>query len=130
MSTFPTKLTAGDDLIPSFLVHDARFARAKPLSKIINLSISASAFPGLWKRTKIVPIHKKGNAAELQNYRSIAILSNFSKVFEKVIFYCVFSNCRSFIPTLQHGFLPGRSTCTNLAVITQFISEHLDRREQ
>ncbi|XP_063924575.1 uncharacterized protein LOC135138527 [Zophobas morio] len=59
MSTFSCKHTAGDDQIPSFLVHDARFALAKPLTFIINMAISKSIFPDRWKRARITPIFKK-----------------------------------------------------------------------
>lgn len=43
------------------------------------------------------------------------MLSNLTKLF-------------AYISTHQNGFLPYRFTCTNLAIILQFISEQLDRR--
>ena len=34
------------------------------------------------------------------------------------------------ISPCQHGFFPGRSTLTNLVCFTQFVAEHLDKKQQ
>ena len=130
MASFPIKHTAGDDQIPSFLIHDARYALATPLTIIINKAISSSSFPTRWKRARIVPVHKKNDYTQLKNYRPIAILSNFAKVFEQVIYKSIFNHIQPYISPNQHGFLPGRSTITNLITITQFICEQLDNAGQ
>ena len=114
MSTFPIKNTAGEDQIPSFLIHDTRFALIKPFVVIINKGISSSTFPVRWKRARIIPIHKKNEQSQLKNYRPIAILSNFAKIFEQVIYKSIFNNIQSYISPYQHGFISGRSTVTNL----------------
>jgi hypothetical protein len=77
-----------------------------------------------------VPIHKGGNLAQIENYRPVALLSSFSKVFEIAIFNSLSSVWRSFLTPSQHGFSRGRSTVTNLVCVTQFISKWLDRRGQ
>jgi hypothetical protein len=77
-----------------------------------------------------VPIHKGGNLAQIENYRPVALLSSFSKVFETAIFNSLSSVWRSYLTPSQHGFLRGRFTVTNLVCVMQFISECLDRRGQ
>lgn len=130
MSSLPNKLTAGDDGVPSFFVRDCRCVLARPLALIINLSLRTCTFPELWKRARICPVFKKGDVSDISNYRPISILSNFAKVYEVVISNHIFTNVRSFLSTNQHGFMPGRSTITNLAAVTQFICEALDRKQQ
>lgn len=130
MSKFPNNFNAGDDLIPAFLLKDARFVLAKPLTFVINLSIETSTFPNLWKRARICPVFKKGDKSLVDNYRPISILSNFAKVFEHVIYSCLCYNTKSIVSNYQHGFLRGRSTVTNLTVITEYISRVLDDRGQ
>nr|XP_022907402.1 uncharacterized protein LOC111418925 [Onthophagus taurus] len=85
MRGFSSKLTAGEDQIPSFLVRDVRFALAKPLMYIINRSITASIFPQRWKSARITPVFKKGDKSLVTNYRPIAILSNFAKYVAEVM---------------------------------------------
>ena len=122
MASFLIKHTAGDDRIPSFLIHDATYALATALTIIINKAISSSSFPTR-KRARILPVHKKNDYTQLKNYRPIAILSNFAKVFEQVIYKSIFNHIEPYMSPNQHGFLPGKSTVTNLITITQFICE-------
>jgi hypothetical protein len=51
----------------------------------INQSLAESVFPNSLKTAKIIPIYKKGDRSNLNNYRPIALLPVLSKVFEKVV---------------------------------------------
>ena len=119
MARFSAKHTSGDDQIPSFIVHDVRLALVRPLLYIIKLAISSSTFPSLWKRARITPVYKNDDKTQLKNYRPI--LSNFAKLFEQVIYTCIFNGTHRYISTNQHGFLPRRSTTTNLLNVTENI---------
>lgn len=126
MKTFGAKLTRGEDQIPSFLIRDARYALAKPLMLIINCSLTTSIFPQRWKLARITPIFKKGDKSLVTNYRPIAILSNFAKVYEQIMYNTIYNHTRSFISPYQHGFIPKRSTVSNLCCLTQYIAESMD----
>mgnify|MGYP005983870447 CR=1 FL=1 len=91
---------------------------------------SISTFPDGWKRARITPVFKKGDSTNLKNYRPIAILSNFAKLCEIVLYKTIFVNVQSHVSAFQHGFWPGRSTVTNLCTLTQFLSEELDNNGQ
>ena len=41
-------------------------------------------FPGCFKIAKVVPLHKKGNTNILDNFRPISLLTQFSKMYEKL----------------------------------------------
>ena len=56
------------------------------LTHVINLSIRDGIFPTLWKKSKIVPLLKKGDALNPKNYRPVALLPVLSKILEKVYF--------------------------------------------
>lgn len=56
-----------------------------PLYKLFKLSIQKSVFPREWKKAKVMPLYKKGDAHQPSNYRLIALLSSVGKVFERVI---------------------------------------------
>ena len=58
----------------------------KPLSIIFKNCLQTGNFPNNWKKSNVVPIHKKGDKQFLQNYRPVSLLPICSKIFEKIIF--------------------------------------------
>ena len=56
-----------------------------PLSQLINDSISKGSFQNICKLAQVIPILKNGSRLHCTNYRPISLLSNISKIFEKVI---------------------------------------------
>ena len=67
-------------IVLRYLSDDALHA----LSYIFNLSLHQGKFPDAFKKTKIVPIFKKGDSKNLSNYRPISLLSSFSKLLKKL----------------------------------------------
>ena len=57
----------------------------KQLTNLINLSFSTGLFPKILKQAKIIPIFKKGDQQDCNNYRPISLLSNISKIIEKLV---------------------------------------------
>lgn len=120
------KRTAGPDAVPSFVVKDCIGVLASPLAHIFNRSVSSGSYPSVWKLSKVIPVLKKGDRSDIKNYRPISILSNFSKIFEIVIYNCIFPAVKCRITPNQHGFMPKRSTSTNLACFFEDVLESLD----
>ena len=56
------------------------------LSSIFNDCLKESKFPNLMKIAEITPVFKKLNNTSKDNYRSISTLSNFTKLFESILF--------------------------------------------
>ena len=70
-------------------------------------STKLSYYPDVWKRTNIIPVHKK-NDKQLSNIRPISLLPIFWKLFEKIIFnkiYHFLVEERLLIPN-KFGFCP------------------------
>lgn len=130
ISKLKNKMTCGDDQIPSFLIKDCSRVLIAPLLYLFNLIVSTATFPAIWKITRVCPILKSGNPANLRNYRPIAILSNFAKVFEMSLYTQIFNTVKSYISPYQHGFVPMRSTVTNLAQFTQYAAHYMDNKGQ
>jgi hypothetical protein len=122
--------TMGSDQIPSFLVKDCLNCFEDVLCFIMNLIVETGVYPDLWRCSKICPVFKSGNKSIVSNYRPIAIIPNFAKLFERIIASHLYSHVAKFIPAHQHGFVKGRSTVTNLAVFTQRISDALEAKSQ
>ena len=62
---------------------------AEIICKYLCIGLNKCIFEGIFPRTmkiaKVIPIHKEGKNGSPSNYRTISILGNLSKIFEKVI---------------------------------------------
>ena len=84
----------------------------EPLQHIFNYCIDNGVFPDDLKYVKVIPIYKKGDRLDLNNYRPISIVPTVSKVFEIVLNQQIvhyFEN-HSLFNHNQYGFHAGRST--------------------
>ena len=79
--------------------------------------VSQGVVPSEWKLANLSPILKTDDPTLSSNYRPISLLNTISKVLER----CVFSHCSKHLEPqiyhLQHGFMKGRSTVTQLVEV-------------
>ena len=121
---------AGPDDVPAFIIKDSISCLLVPLCHIFNLILETGSYPTIWKSSRLCPVHKSGDRNKIDNYRPIALLCNFAKLFESVLSDIMYSHVRNGIIVEQHGFLKGKSTTTNLYEFTHFVSQALDKRSQ
>ena len=64
------------------------------------------------KIAHVIPIFKTGNREECANYRPISLLSNFNRIFEKILYSRIFSFFQKYniLNFHQYGFRPKHST--------------------
>ncbi|XP_061723662.1 uncharacterized protein LOC133529877 [Cydia pomonella] len=72
-------------------------------------------------------ILKAGDKSRAENYRPIAILSSFAKVFESVLHSKFYTLVDPYLNDAQHGFRKGRSVNTNLLSLVNHVSDKLDK---
>ena len=75
----------GPNSIPTKIIKDYKSKFSKPLSDMINTSFTTGILPSPIKVANIIPIHKKGDRLDCNNYQPISPLSNISKTFEKMM---------------------------------------------
>ena len=82
------------------------------LQIFIDFCFTNGVFPTNSTIAKIVPIFEKGNREDPSNYRPISILTCYSKIFEKIIYYrfISFLNKHKVIQNTQYGFRSEVST--------------------
>jgi hypothetical protein len=124
------KLTTGPDKIPAFIVRDCMYVFVRPLTRIFNLILNSGKFPSQWKTSRIYPVYKKGEKSEINNYRPIAIICNFAKIFELLLHTFFHRHVSRTLSPHQHGFMKWRSVETNLVSLTQFLAEALNENKQ
>ena len=55
-----------------------------PLEHIFNISLQKGVFPDDTKLARAIPLFKNGEMNDFSNYRPTSILSQFSKIIEKI----------------------------------------------
>jgi hypothetical protein len=73
------------DGISAKLLKLAKPVIAKPITKMINKTITNYVFPDQLKQAQVVALHKKNNTLDKSNYKSVSILPVISKFFEQTI---------------------------------------------
>ena len=102
LDTWTIKLVA-EDILPA-------------ITHILNLSISQSKFPTMWKQAKVVPLLKKGDPLIPKNYRPVALLPILSKILEKAVFLQIveYLDSNNLLSPNHHGCRSGHNTATAL----------------
>jgi len=85
ISSLIPKNSCGFDLLTNRMLKKERVLFSKVLIDLINETLSLGVFPEALKVAKVIPIFKKGDQTNMNNYRPIALLPVLSKVLEKVI---------------------------------------------
>ena len=70
----------------------------------------------------VVPIYKKGDKSDVNNYRPISLTSLVVKVMEICIRDELYNRCKHLINDKQHSFLAGRSCTTQMISFIDDIS--------
>lgn len=123
-------LGVGPDLVPPAILKKCAQSLSGPLTVVFNKSLFAGIFPHVWKLSHITPIFKSGSRKQITNYRSIAILPSVGKLFESLLTTSISPAFSHVISSCQHGFVRGRSTCTNLTEFTSFALQSIESGKQ
>ena len=99
-------------MLPSRLLKDGAKEISKPLTHMINRSLSECTIPIEWKHAKITPIHKSGTLDNPDNYRPISVLPVLSKILEKCVQeqYVGYLENNKLLSNIQFGYRKKRST--------------------
>ena len=120
--------SSGPFSIPVNILKDYTSILADPLVYIINKSLNEGIFPTLLKSARVCPIYKKGDRFKCENYRPISLLSNVSKIFERIFHdqLSKFLKDNDLVYKLQFGFRKKYSTNHALLSIVEQIRNYLD----
>lgn len=97
------------------------------LTKLFNSVFDNGQFPAEWTKSVIVPLHKKGDINNPENYRGISLLSIISKLFTSILnkrFYNWAEN-ENKICEEQAGFREGYSTVDHIFTLVTMIKSSL-----
>jgi hypothetical protein len=100
----------------------------RSLAHIFNLTFTTGIIPDSLKIALVTPVYKANEDFRFQNYRSISVLSCFSKLLEKVMYQRLikFIDANEILSKHQYGFRKNRSTEHAIIEITDKISKAID----
>ena len=106
------KTSHGWDLLTNNMLKKWSYFLSYYLAELVNLSISQSTYPTLYKKTRVIPLHKGGSKTTVTNYRPISLAPVISKIIEKVICEQTtdYLTQNNIIPKTQFGFRKGHQT--------------------
>ena len=81
-----------------------------------NNCVSYSNFPNSMKNTIITPVHKKGTKTSKDNHRLVSILSNISRIYDRIMFKQISGYFETILSKFRCGFRKGFSAqrCWNV----------------
>jgi hypothetical protein len=131
MKNLQQKNCYGCDRIPLRILRDGYSVLGKPVYALMNKIYEQKKIPEQWKMSRIIPLHKRGSKAKIENYRPISNLCAMSKVFEKLMLQRILETAdgNTLFTKHQHGFRKKRSTITAIAELQNAIATHMDLDE-
>ena len=132
ISLLNIKKAYGPDGISPIFLKEGGTGIVKSLTLLFNSCLQQQIMPSTWKQANVLPLFKKGSRSDLNNYRPISLLSCVSKLFEKIIHKYLYNFLldNSLISCFQSGFLPGKSTTTQLIEIYHKMCKSLDDNKE
>ena len=102
------------------------------INMLFNRLYVTGEFPISWSRILLIPIYKKGNVSEPNNYRGIALMDILSKVYisiltKRLTFYV---EAYGRIAESQAGFRSGYSTVDNAFVLYSLVSKYFNKNKR
>lgn len=116
--------------IPQLFYKKFSYFLAEPLSMIFSKSYRLGSVPDLIRCTTVTPIFKKGAKCLAANYRPVAQGCVAAKILEKLIanHLQAYLSRNSLLDPAQHGFVPRKSTATQLLPMVQDWSMFINSR--
>ena len=109
----------GEDGITAGMLQDGGEPVIRSLTSLFIRCLSERCVPDCWKNATVTILHKKGDTADIKNYRPISLLSIIYKTFSQVILRRILRDLDFHQPREQAGFRSGFSTIDHIQAVTQ-----------
>ena len=113
----------GNDEIPAELIKAGGGAICGEIHKLITSIWKKENLPGEWKESIIVPIHKKWDKTDCNNYRGISLLPTTYKILSNILLSRLTPYAKEIIVDHQCGFRRNRSTIDHIFCIRQILEK-------
>jgi len=118
------------DQIPAELIKAGGRTIYLEIHKLIIPIWKKEKLPEEWKKPIIVPIHKKGDKTDCNNYRGISILPTTYKILSNILISRLIPYMKEIIGDHQCGFRHNRSTIDHIFCIRQILEKKWEYNEE
>lgn len=123
LSEMKNDKSPGDDGVVIEAIKEGGETLLRVIQKLFNTCLLKGTTPTQWHNAVIVIMHKKGDIANLKNYRPISLLSHIYKLYTKIITKRLTNKLDSYQPREQAGFRRNFGTNDHLQVIKTLIEK-------
>jgi len=125
-----SRKSPGIDQIPAELIKAGGRTIFLKIRKLITYILKKEKLPEEWKKSIIVPIHKKGDKTDCSNYRGISLLPTTYKILSNILLSRLIPYVKEIIGNHQCGFRRNRSTIDHIFCIRQILEKKLEYNEE
>mgnify|MGYP006273469667 CR=1 FL=1 len=126
--SLPTGKSPGADNIPAELLKNGGEHLATVITSLCQKIWATKQWPVEWTQSLIIPLPKKGNLRQCQNYRTISLISHTSKIMLRVILNRLKKEAEEHLAEEQAGFRAGRSTVEQIFSCRILMEKHLQHQ--
>ena len=129
IKSLTTKKSPGCDGFQSHYIKMVGDQLSPTLCNIFNICLTQGCFPSDMKLSEISPVFKKKDTLMKENYRSVNLLSVFSKIFERILSDQIMNYFESILSCHLSAYRTGYSCQHVLIKLTEFWREALDENK-
>ena len=119
----------GIDQIPAEVIKVCGGKICLEIHKLITSIWKKEKLPEEWKESITIPIHKKGDKTDCNNYRGISLLPNTYTILSNILLSRLIPYAEEIIGDHQCGFRRNRSTIDHIFCIRQILGKKLELNE-
>jgi len=120
----------GTDQIPAELIKAGGRTIRSEIHKLITSIWNKEELPEEWKESIIVPIYKKGDETNCNNYRGISLLPTKYKILSNILLSRLTQYAEEIIGGHQCGFQHNRSATDHIFRICQILEKKFNTMKQ
>lgn len=124
--------SAGPDRLINEFFTNGKAVLTPYLHIVFNTVFNQNYFPAAWSVGEIIPLHKKGDKNNVDNYRGITLLSTLGKLFTRILNnrLTTWAETYSVYIEAQGGFRKNMCTADNIFIIHGLITHALNTNKK
>ena len=113
------KKSSTSGTIPATILKETIDVHLQHLTNAINHTLETIVFPDKLKQSEVIPVYKKLDPLEKENYRPVSLLPHVSKVFGRIINKQINTYMKDKISNYITGFQKSHGTQHSLVIMLE-----------